>query len=71
MKVKSKSEPLTKAPAYIGTSRRQAADDQIRQQAYEIFLARGAIHGQDVGDWLRAERELQAKTIVISYRPAR
>lgn len=33
-------------------------DDQIAPRAYEIFLARGATHGQDVEDWLRAEREL-------------
>jgi len=34
--------------------------DQIAQHAYEIFLEHGATHGQDVEDWLRAERELQA-----------
>ena len=34
--------------------------DQIAQRAYEIFLARGATHGQDVEDWLYAEAELQA-----------
>ncbi len=33
-------------------------DEQIRHRAYEIFLARGATPGQDVEDWLRAEREL-------------
>ena len=59
MKVKSKSKSLTKAPARIGTTRRQAAYDQIRQRAYEIFLSRGATDGQDVEDWMRAERELQ------------
>ena len=34
--------------------------DQIAQRAYEIFVAHGATDGQDVEDWLRAERELQA-----------
>lgn len=34
--------------------------DQIVQRAYELFLARGAIHGDDLEDWLRAERELRA-----------
>jgi len=33
---------------------------QIAQRAYEIFLARGETHGQDVEDWLRAEAELRA-----------
>jgi hypothetical protein len=35
-------------------------DDQVAQRAYGIFLARGATHGQDIEDWLRAERELRA-----------
>jgi hypothetical protein len=61
MKMKSKRESLMKATAQVQTSRRQATDDQIRQRAYEIFLARGASDGQDVQDWLRAERELQAQ----------
>ena len=36
------------------------AHEQVAQRAYEIFLARGATHGQDIEDWLRAERELRA-----------
>jgi hypothetical protein len=27
-------------------------------RAYELFLQRGAQHGQDFEDWLAAEREL-------------
>jgi hypothetical protein len=30
-----------------------------RDGAYEIFLARGATHGDDLADWLIAERELR------------
>jgi DUF2934 family protein len=30
----------------------------IRVRAYELFLARGATHGNDLADWLNAEREL-------------
>lgn len=33
-------------------------DEQIEQRAYELFLARGATHGHDVEDWLRAQAEL-------------
>ncbi len=32
--------------------------EQIRLRAYELFLARGGAHGDDLADWLRAEREL-------------
>jgi hypothetical protein len=33
---------------------------EIEQRAYEIHLERGGIHGQDLEDWLQAERELTA-----------
>ncbi len=32
--------------------------EAIRLRAYELFLARGATHGDDLADWLNAEREL-------------
>jgi hypothetical protein len=32
--------------------------DQIRQRAYEIFLARGRTDGDDWSDWFVAERQL-------------
>jgi hypothetical protein len=60
MKMKSKRDPSTKAMTAVERSRGPVTEDQIRQRAYEIFLARGAAPGQDLEDWLRAERELQA-----------
>jgi glycosyltransferase involved in cell wall biosynthesis len=33
--------------------------DQIRQRAYELYLARGGAIGDPVADWLQAERELR------------
>lgn len=32
--------------------------EEIRQRAYEIHIQRGSTHGQDVDEWLQAEREL-------------
>lgn len=32
--------------------------EQIRERAYELYLARGGQEGNDVSDWLDAEREL-------------
>ena len=32
--------------------------EQLSQRAYERYLARGGEHGQDLDDWLAAEREL-------------
>lgn len=36
-------------------------EEDIRQRAYERYVERGRTHGQDVTDWLDAERELRAK----------
>ena len=33
--------------------------ETIRVRAYELFVARGASHGDDLADWLNAERELR------------
>ena len=35
-------------------------EDAIRLRAYELYLERGAIPGDEVQDWLLAERELLA-----------
>jgi len=33
-----------------------AINKKISEVAYELFLKRGATHGNDLGDWLEAER---------------
>jgi hypothetical protein len=35
--------------------------EEIQRRAYEIHLERGGAHGQDMEDWLEAERDLKAK----------
>jgi hypothetical protein len=35
--------------------------EDVSRRAYEIFLERGATHGADLDDWLRAERELRGR----------
>ncbi len=40
----------------------EPSDEEIRQRAYEIYLARGATPGSyELEDWLQAERELRSK----------
>lgn len=34
---------------------------EISVRAYEIYCSRGAQHGADEADWLRAEKEIRAK----------
>ena len=36
-----------------------ATEADIRERAYQLFLARGAEPGRDLEDWLQAERELK------------
>jgi len=36
-------------------------EDDVRLRAYEIYLKRGDNPGDEVADWLQAERELRAK----------
>jgi hypothetical protein len=41
------------------------SQDELRQliekRAFEIFMERGASHGDHEGDWYRAEKEVKAK----------
>jgi Protein of unknown function (DUF2934) len=37
----------------------QLREEQIRQRAYEIYVARGAQEGNEVSDWLVAEHEFE------------
>jgi Protein of unknown function (DUF2934) len=32
--------------------------EEIELRAYQIYIERGGAHGQDVEDWLQAEREV-------------
>ena len=46
----------TKAPPAT-----KPAEEAIRRRAYELHLERGGVHGSDLDDWLRAEREIEAQ----------
>jgi len=34
-------------------------EDDVRLRAYELYLQRGPTPGDEVGDWLQAERDLR------------
>lgn len=34
--------------------------DEIRRRAYEIYLERGGLPGEELEDWLQAEREIES-----------
>ncbi|MGA9521374.1 MAG: DUF2934 domain-containing protein [Myxococcaceae bacterium] len=38
---------------------RGPAREEIARRAYELYLARGGVHGYEQEDWFQAERELK------------
>jgi len=64
-------------PSHIDdTSANRAPNhDEIRRRAYEIYLERGVLPGQELEDWLQAEREIESAahfmraTIGEKHRP--
>ncbi len=66
---KTTAKPLekttVKALEMTAVERREPAPSlnyqTIAQRAYEIFIQRGRANGQDLEDWLRAERELNQR----------
>ncbi len=59
----AKTRQRTPVPATqkVDLKRPSITEDDVRLRAYEIYLKRGEDPGDDVGDWLQAERELQAE----------
>jgi len=39
----------------------ESTNEQIRQRAYCIYISRAGAPGDEVQDWLQAERELRSK----------
>jgi len=59
MATRRQPAPSTDPKRRTRKAQTKAPDPQaIAQRAYELFLARGGVHGDDVTDWLSAEREL-------------
>jgi hypothetical protein len=56
---KTKEAPAPKSKK-ASTQKSKPTQHQIATRAYEIYLERGATHGDPMQDWLRAERELAA-----------
>ena len=57
----SRETEATSAPDTISEVQREnlTRDEEIRFRAYEIYLERGEQGGNDLDDWLQAEREIE------------
>jgi len=58
------TKPTKEASPAVSDS--QTAEDRPRREeievrAFQIYVERGGTHGQDMEDWLKAERELLEK----------
>ena len=49
------------APAANGNGGGAPSAELIRLRAYEVFVARGGTDGDELSDWLTAEREIMEK----------
>jgi len=36
-------------------------EESVKQRAFELFLERGGMHGNDQQDWFKAEMEMRSK----------
>lgn len=50
---------------------KQPREDKIRERAYEIYQARSGRDGDEVSDWIAAEREFDASNESQGPRKAR
>ena len=57
-KIVAMPKPACATPEQSQSTNSAATD--IAQRAFELYCERGCQDGQDVDDWLQAERELQA-----------
>jgi len=53
----SSSQPGTQRREHL-SSRRNPIIQDIEARAYQIYIGRGAAHGNDLDDWLQAERQV-------------
>ncbi len=47
--------------AKLTLTKREPTHLQIAHRAFGIYVSRGGDHGQDMGDWFEAERQLVAE----------
>ena len=53
-----KNKTPTKMNDAIHSTRDPCLREQIEKRAHELWLARGSCHGNNLDDWLQAEREV-------------
>ena len=63
--------PEQRASQFAGDTTSAETDrERVAQRAYELYLERGAREGQDLDDWLSAEREVIGSPRNSSEKPS-
>jgi hypothetical protein len=57
----TQTSPAKSATAGVSAPQVFASQDRIRARAFAIYEKRGSEAGSDMQDWLRAERQIQAR----------
>lgn len=62
MERQATTRPRAPLPATQKVERKQPTitENDLRRRAYDLYLKRGPNPGDEIGDWLQAERELKA-----------
>ncbi|GEM_PF-2002150 len=60
-----RNRPRSKAVRSMPPPPPGPTEEQIRQRAYEIYVARGATPGNPEWDWQQAELELRARMALL------
>ncbi|MFH0980010.1 MAG: DUF2934 domain-containing protein [Planctomycetota bacterium] len=53
------TDTLAKSPLFKPAEQAKLREERIRQRAYELYLARGGVPGDELRDWLQAEGEVR------------
>lgn len=62
----SKARSVDEAPVALSEPVFQSSDDlkaRIATRAYELYERRGGHHGQDLDDWLQAEKQVMSELV--------
>ncbi len=63
--IATRNRPRSKSASTITAPAMGPTEEQVRQRAYEIYLARGARPGNPEWDWQQAELELRARLALL------
>ncbi len=61
----TRNRPRSRSAASVTASAMGPTEEQVRQRAYEIYIARGARPGNPEWDWQQAELELRARLALL------